>query len=201
MEKSLTPFEIIIKKGFIESFVQVSKVCISRVYSVAAVVFLNLRGYRLGAGVTVSPSCNIFESRADAIHIGGRSQLRKNVRISAGFDGMIRIGRNVLIDDGTYIMAQDHITIGDGSQIAAFTFITDFNHSFKKKNIPISEQGYETKPVVIGKDVWIGTHCVILNGVTIGDGAVIGAGSVVTKNIPAYAVAVGNPAKVIDYRT
>ena len=55
----------------------------------------------------------------------------------------------------------------------------------------------EIKSVIIGKNVWIGTHAVILPGVTIGDRAVIGAGSIVTKDVPANSVAVGNPAKVI----
>jgi len=55
-------------------------------------------------------------------------------------------------------------------------------------------------PVQIGSDVWIGANCTILGGVQIGDGAVVGAGSIVNKDIPAYAIAVGNPARVIKYR-
>lgn len=55
-------------------------------------------------------------------------------------------------------------------------------------------------PIKIGNDVWIGRRAIILSGVTIGDGAIIGAGSIVTKDVPPYAVAVGNPAKVVRYR-
>jgi maltose O-acetyltransferase len=63
------------------------------------------------------------------------------------------------------------------------------------------EQGYEgTRPIVIEDDVWIGARVTILGGVNIGTGAVIGAGSVVTKNVPPYAIVAGNPAKLIRYR-
>ena len=75
------------------------------------------------------------------------------------------------------------------------------NHAFDRTDIPMMQQGYQPeKPVVIGNDVWIGGHVILLPGVHIGDGAVIGAGAVVAKSIPPYAVAVGNPARVIKYR-
>ncbi len=75
------------------------------------------------------------------------------------------------------------------------------NHRFDRLDIPMNEQGCsEIKPVVIGNDVWIGMHCIILPGVHIGNGAIIGAGSVVTKNVPDFAIVGGNPAKLISFR-
>lgn len=62
------------------------------------------------------------------------------------------------------------------------------------------EQGMRTAPVTIGNDVWIGMRSIIMPGVNIGDGSVIGAGAVVTKDVPAYAIVGGVPAKVIKYR-
>ena len=68
-------------------------------------------------------------------------------------------------------------------------------------DVPIIEQGYsDTNPVVIEDDVWIGSRVIIMPGVHIGEGCVIGTGTIVTKNIPPYAVAVGVPAKVIKFR-
>ena len=76
------------------------------------------------------------------------------------------------------------------------------NHSFKRIDIPMCEQGFdEIKPVKVGNDVWIGGRVTILPGVNIGDGVVIGAGAVVTKDIPKYAIVGGVPAKIIGYRT
>lgn len=75
------------------------------------------------------------------------------------------------------------------------------NHEFNRIDIPMRDQG-ETRPesVVIDDDVWIGTRSIILPGVHIEKGAIIGAGAVVTKDVPEYAVVGGNPAKVIKYR-
>lgn len=71
---------------------------------------------------------------------------------------------------------------------------------FERTDIPIRDQGHEAGSIIIEDDVWIGANATILKGVTIGHGAVIGAASVVTSDIPEYAVAVGNPAKVKKYR-
>ena len=75
------------------------------------------------------------------------------------------------------------------------------NHAFDRIDIPMCEQGYlPEKTIVISDDVWIGGHVIILPGVHIGNGAIVGAGAVVTKDVPQYAIVGGNPAKVIKYR-
>lgn len=80
-------------------------------------------------------------------------------------------------------------------------FIYTQNHNHDRTDIPMIAQGYEEeKPVVIGDDVWIGSRVTILPGVHIGEGAIIGASSVVTKDVPAYSIVGGNPAKVIKSR-
>jgi virginiamycin A acetyltransferase len=106
------------------------------------------------------------------------------------------IGKNVTItraNIGNYCSIAPHVSIGPGEH--------DLDR-ISTSNISYSDTYNELtkKPLNIGHDVWIGTHVVILRGVTIGNGAVIGAGSVVTKDIPDFAVAVGVPAKVIKYR-
>jgi len=75
------------------------------------------------------------------------------------------------------------------------------SHKFDRTDIPMCQQGGEPlRPVYIGDDVWIGTRAIILPGRKIGKGAIIGAGAVVTKDVPEYAIVGGNPARVIRYR-
>ena len=105
----------------------------------------------------------------------------------------IKIGKNVFINACCRFQDQGGIEIGDGSLIGHNTTIATLNHDFN----PDKRANLHPSPVKIGKKVWIGSDCTILPGVEIGEGAVIGAGSVVTKNVPASSVAVGNPARVI----
>ena len=105
----------------------------------------------------------------------------------------IKIGKNVFINACCRFQDQGGIEIGDGSLIGHNTTIATLNHDFN----PAKRQNLTPSPVKIGKNVWIGSDCTILPGVEIGDGAIIGAGSVVTKSVPANAIAVANPARVI----
>ena len=76
------------------------------------------------------------------------------------------------------------------------------NHQFSNINIPMCKQGFQpVNPVIIEDDVWIGGSVIILPGVHVSKGAILGAGAVVTKDVPAYVIVGGNPAKVIKYRT
>jgi acetyltransferase-like isoleucine patch superfamily enzyme len=85
------------------------------------------------------------------------------------------------------------LDIGDNTQIGPHVTIVTDNHDLVNRNI------LKCRPVKIGKNVWIGAEAKIMPGVTIGDNAVIAGGSVVTKDVPADAIAGGNPAKVIRY--
>ncbi len=107
----------------------------------------------------------------------------------------IKIGKNVFINACCRFQDQGGIEIGDGSLIGHNTTIATLNHDFN----PAKRQNLTPSPVKIGRNVWIGSDCTILPGVEIGDGAIIGAGSVITKSIPANTIAVGNPARVIRY--
>jgi acetyltransferase-like isoleucine patch superfamily enzyme len=115
----------------------------------------------------------------------------------------IVIGDNVQINDYVHIGAIGSITIGNNVLMASKIYISDHNHgcydgyrSDHPMSVPIERKGI-CKPVVIGDNVWIGESACILPGVTIGEGSIIGALSVVTKSIPAYSIAVGSPAKVV----
>lgn len=105
----------------------------------------------------------------------------------------IKIGKNVFINVCCRFQDQGGIEIGDGTLIGHNTTIATLNHDFNPK----TRANITPNSVKIGKNVWIGSDCTILPSVSIGDGAIIGAGSVVTKDIPENTIAVGNPAKII----
>jgi acetyltransferase-like isoleucine patch superfamily enzyme len=113
--------------------------------------------------------------------------------------GNIIIGDGVNILVGTYI-GGEKIKIGKNVLIGSLCSIVSTYHDHNRTDVPMKYQQDKFKPVVIEDDVWIGTHATILPGVTIGKGSIIGAGTVVTKNIPPYSIAVGVPAKVIKKR-
>ena len=112
------------------------------------------------------------------------------------------IGNNVWMSKNVALYAANGITIGNDVVIAKDVSFISADHGFKDKSKKINQQGMETSasPITIGNDVWIGEKAIILKAVNVGGGAVIGAGAVVTKDVPAYAVVAGNPAKIIAYR-
>jgi len=118
-------------------------------------------------------------------------------KISIGDRVVIRPGSMLFAspgENGAGITIQDDVLIGSGVH-----FYTS-NHSFKNTKISIIEQGHDiSKEVILEKGCWIGANAIILPGVKIGQNSVIGAGSIVTKSIPAGVVAAGNPARIINY--
>ena len=117
------------------------------------------------------------------------------VRASEG--GVVKLGRQVTLRRFITIHAYERIEIGDFSRIGEMVSIRDHNHYSELGDSPGEMRGFQAAPVIIGKNVWVGVKVTIMPGVTIGDNAIIGANAVVTKDIPANAVAVGIPAKVI----
>lgn len=113
----------------------------------------------------------------------------------------ITIGSNCNFGDYNHITATNNITIGDGVLTGRWVTITDNSHGQTDYQSlqcpPITRNIYSKGPVKIGNNVWIGDKATILPGVTIGDGAIIGANSLVTKDIPPYCVAGGNPAIIL----
>ena len=105
----------------------------------------------------------------------------------------LTIGKNVVVMNGCLMMSAGTITIDDNVQIAANVQLISNNHDPYERNV------ITCQPVHICKGAWVGAGSTILPGVTVGKYAIVGAASVVTKDVPDYAVAVGNPAKVIKY--
>jgi len=130
--------------------------------------------------------------------IGVNAIFDSNVKV---FDAShLFVGDNVGLNTGCWVDASGGIFIGHNTRIGPMTVIHSANHRFNRLDIPIYQQGWTEKPVVIEDDVWIAASCIILPGVRIGRGSVIAAGAVVTHDIPQYSVAAGVPAVVIKSR-
>jgi len=99
-----------------------------------------------------------------------------------------------------YAMISGKVRCGDGVRIASHVSIVGFNHGFDDPDMPIHMQKHESLGISIEDDVWIGANAVVLDGVTVGRGAVIAAGAVVSKDVPSLAIVGGVPAKVVRYR-
>jgi maltose O-acetyltransferase len=129
-----------------------------------------------GAGIKVNRGARF--GRGKDIEIGDRSGIGLNAQIADG----TRIGKCVMM----------------GPDVVIFSI----NHQFNSLSLPMIDQGVtQARTVEIGDDVWIGQRVMLMPGVKIGNGAILAAGSVITKDVPAYAIVGGNPAKVIKYRS
>ena len=140
------------------------------------------------------------------ISIGDNCRFCKGVRLFAtnsisGNDSILEIGNCCTIGQYSYITAVNHIKIGENLLTGAYVLITDNSHgssNWEDMQLPPAKRRLSSKgSVTIGNNVWIGDKATILPNVSIGDGCIIGANSVVTKDIPSYCVAAGNPAIII----
>jgi maltose O-acetyltransferase len=128
-----------------------------------------------GKNVNVEPMASFYSGKR--ISIGDNSGIGFRAQLS----GKITIGRDVMMGKDVNMMT--------------------YNHKFDRRDIPMWQQGFkEEEPIVIHDDVWIGNRVLILPGVTVGRGAIIGACSVVTKDVPEYSIVAGNPARIIGMR-
>ncbi len=161
---------------------------------------------RLGPDILTTHPLLFFKKTSEWIckkkfnDFGKGSEFRPYAYANCTFN--ISIGKNVIIRPNTMLFADEtqngKIIIEDDVSIGAGVHFYVNNHAFDRIDIPIKDQGYyESKPIRVCYGAWIGACCVILPGVTIGRNAVVGAGSIVTKDIEPYTVAVGNPAQKV----
>lgn len=150
-------------------------------------------------------SANVTLTHPEYISIGNDVSIQKNCIFEAWPNIKTKpyliIGNNVSIGEYSHITCTQRIEIGEGLLTGRFVLITDNGHgkssADETSTPPLLRPIHSTGPVKIGKNVWIGDKATILPNVIIGDGAVIAANAVVTKDIPAYAIAAGCPAKVV----
>ena len=146
----------------------------------------------------------------DDVHIGRYSILKPVTKTSAlmkhpegkhnnqTFDPVIRIGNRVSATGSLQLVALQEVTIEDDVMLASNVFICDGLHGYEHANLPYKYQGhFKIAPIRIKQGSWIGQNVVIMPGVTIGELSIVGANSVVTKDIPDRCIAVGAPARVV----
>jgi acetyltransferase-like isoleucine patch superfamily enzyme len=127
------------------------------------------------------------------VHLGDGTSLRCH-------EGSLRIGDKTVFGRNIVVNTYLDVRIGGSCIIADLVYVTDFDHVFADVTVPIKDQGIAKSPVRIGSDVWLGTKVSIVRGTVIGDGVVVAANAVVTRDLPDFAVAAGVPARVIRNR-
>lgn len=158
----------------------------------------------IGNKVFIGDFCNLSGLSIGGLVIGDHTSISSFCRIVCSTDisspGIgITIGRNVGIGEFSSLGGSGGLYIGDNTIIAQYFSAHPENHMFDDINKPIRFQGAKRDPIKIGSGCWIGAKVTVLAGVTIGNNCVIGAGAVVTTDIPDYTIAVGNPARVVKH--
>nr|WP_281352451.1 acyltransferase [Phytoactinopolyspora alkaliphila] len=127
------------------------------------------------------------------VHVGDETQLRAH-------EGTLRVGDKAVFGRHSTVNCYLDVEIGAATLVADFVHVTDFDHRFHDRGVPIKDQGIIKSPVRIGPDCWLGVKCTVLRGSHIGQGAVVGAHAVVRGEIPPFGVVGGVPASLIKFR-
>jgi acetyltransferase-like isoleucine patch superfamily enzyme len=136
--------------------------------------------------------------RDGRLELGENVLFEPNVWLTAQPPARIRIGGGSFLNLGVMVAAMELVDIGEHCMFANGCFITDADHRFDDPDKPVPWQGFTSKgPTRIGDNVWCGANVVITSGVTVGERCVIGANSVVTRDLPPHSIAVGSPARAI----
>ncbi|MFF0156807.1 acyltransferase [Streptomyces sp. NPDC005263] len=154
------------------------------------------RQQSIGGDSEIGERCYVAESAAvfpDRLRLGDGSYIAAHAYVT----GELTAGADCTLNPFTTVRGD--VVLGSGVRIGAHTSLLGFNHSMAPDR-PVFQQPLTSRGIRIGDDVWIGSHVVVVDGVTIGDHCVIGAGAVVTRDLPAWTVAAGNPARHIRDR-
>lgn len=156
--------------------------------------FVNPFYHKKGKG-----SCIRRRTRMDIVpwnkfELGAYSTIEDYSALNNGVGDVI-IGERTKIGLSNTIIGP--VTVGNDVRLAQNITLSGLNHNYEDVNLPIHVQGVSTSPIIVEDDAWIGANVVVVAGVTIGKHSIVAAGSIVTKNIPPFSVAVGNPARVI----
>jgi acetyltransferase-like isoleucine patch superfamily enzyme len=179
--------------------------CGGRLFVGARVQLMFPRHIHTGRNVFIGSDSYVSGFSRRGVRFGNDVRVREGAWIQAT-STLDQPGEGLVIGDGTYIGPRVILGAGGGIRIGArVTFgaavhVLAENHAFNDAGRPIQSQGVTRAGIVVEDDVWVGNAAILLDGVTIGRGAVVGAGSVVTHDVPPGAVAVGNPARVIRQR-
>jgi len=156
--------------------------------------FVNPFYHKKGKGACVRRRTRMDVVPWNKFELGDYSTIEDFSAINNGV-GPVIIGDRTKIGLSNTIIGP--VTIGNDIRLAQNITLSGLNHNYTDVNLPIHVQGVSTAPIVIEDEAWIGANVVVLAGVTVGKHCIIAAGSVVTKDVPPYSVAVGNPARVL----
>lgn len=157
-----------------------------------------IRGLDVGRRVSIDKRCRI--DRPSSVRIGSHSCLESDVWLKLGSNSAkVAIGEFSFIGRGSQFDVLGSVVIGDHTLIAPGCFLTDHNHR-TDFDCRIDQQGCSVSPIHIGSDVWLGAKVIVLSGVSIGDGAVVAAGAVVTTDVSPFTIVGGVPAVKIGDR-
>ncbi|NIA21011.1 MAG: acyltransferase [Anaerolineaceae bacterium] len=162
---------------------------------------LRLRGGgSIGRGCKFQSGVVLASARGRPILIGDKVQLMRGVVLSTSETGKIVLEDNVYIGEYGVVTSNAEIRIGRDTIIAPHVDLVDFNHATDSLEMTVLAQPVDAAPIHIGCDVWLGAKVTVVRGVTVGDQAVVGTGSVINRDIRPRGVAVGVPARVIRSR-
>lgn len=156
--------------------------------------FVNPFYHKKGKGACIRRRTRMDILPWNNFELGMNSTIEDFSTINNGV-GPVKIGSHTRIGLGNTLIGP--ITIGNDVRLAQNVVLSGLNHNYTDVNLPIHAQGVSTAPIVICDETWIGSNVVIVAGVTVGKHCIVAAGSVVTKDILPYSVAVGNPARVL----
>lgn len=185
-------------------------------------IFYSGSNVHIGKNFRCDSIPKIMIDKSAKLTIGDNVELRRSLEIRVHQSSEVKIDSNVRIDRGVRILGTnqaiihlkegvrvglysvfnggDSISVGEKCLISGFVYLQTSMHGFKDKSMNVQAQGYDHAPVVLENDCWLGTHVVVLPGVTLGQGVVVGSNAVVSKPIEKYKVVGGIPAKEIKER-
>lgn len=150
--------------------------------------------YQLGYSWPITTAIRRLAGKLMFDHCGSKVDIGRKI----SFSSHVSLGDRSSIGDETYILGT--VTIGKDVMMAARCAFIASNHNFDRLDIPMNQQGGRDAPIVIGDNVWIGYGSCFMAGVHVGNGAIIAAGAVVSKDVPENAIVGGVPAKILKYR-
>jgi acetyltransferase-like isoleucine patch superfamily enzyme len=170
-----------------------------KAFSFPTLMLSNAKYLIIGDNVTFfgCPEIRIYDN--SKIYIDNYSKIDKGARIISANNCIVKIGKSSVVGCYSIINGGGNVTIGENCLISGFVYLQSSTHISDRSKL-IQEQGYLYKDILIENDVWIGAHSTILPGVKIATGAIVGANSVINKNVEQYSIVAGAPAKEIRKR-
>jgi len=187
----------------VKSLLVLKGIKVGKNFYIQGIPFLKIRGpvsnIRIGDNVSIYGNIDLRNRENGSIIIEDNVSFDKECRLVAANNAVLRFKSGADIGGYNIFNCGTHVTIGHDTMIAGYCYIQSSNHGMEL-NIPIKKQNHTYGEITIGDDCWIASHVTVVAGVTIADGAIVGANAVVTKNLCANSKNVGIPAKKIGSR-